>query len=398
MIYSLFSHFGGQREYLIHAKKRLFFWGWVILFAFLLNTPISFFIYGLWNENIGIFFAFICSFPLILAISLFAGKLINEKRYDIFTMLLLCMGIGVWIGFILKRGFHALRPYELFDLLAPYRADGASFPSMHALIVFLILPLCKEVWKKWNAVWISIALCISFARIYLHVHFLIDVVIGAFIGYEIGNFVLYLQKKHRIFERLFELFQNQLEVRRQLLHLFFGLCIVFLYKSSLITLEIILVSIFLLGLISLFVKRKKLSKVYRFLSFFEREKHLEMFPMRGVIYFLIGAYISFIIFPENISSASILMLSCGDAVTNIFGKYFGKHAFFYNRKKTLEGSISGIIFSTMIASIFFPIFPSLIASLAAFFVESLPLQIGKFEIDDNVTIPLVAGAVLWILL
>ena len=90
-------------------------------------------------------------------------------------------------------------------------------------------------------------------------------------------------------------------------------------------------------------------------------------------------------------------MSVGDALTNIVGRYFGKWKIPFNPKKHFEGTIVAIFASTFTAFFFVDFAPALLGSTAAMLVETLPLKIGKIEIDDNLVIPIVAGFVMTIL-
>jgi undecaprenyl-diphosphatase len=93
---------------------------------------------------------------------------------------------------ILKNLFERIRPYEIISgiQLLIEKQSSFSFPSGHtgsafaAAIVFLkLLP------KRYGISAIIVAVLIGFSRLYLGVHFPIDVIFGALIGIIIGNLV-----------------------------------------------------------------------------------------------------------------------------------------------------------------------------------------------------------------
>jgi dolichol kinase len=86
-----------------------------------------------------------------------------------------------------------------------------------------------------------------------------------------------------------------------------------------------------------------------------------------------------------------MILSLGDSVTNIIGRYFGKWRIWYNPKKHWEGTLAGIFFGLIGASFFVPLGTALLGSFMAMLVETWNVTIGKLEIDDNILIPLVAA-------
>jgi len=92
-----------------------------------------------------------------------------------------------------------------------------------------------------------------------------------------------------------------------------------------------------------------------------------------------------------------VILAVGDSVTNVVGRYYGGVPNPWNKKKNIEGTIAGIIFAFMAASLFVSFSQAVFASIIAMFLESLDVQIGKWKIDDNLLIPLVAGMVMLVL-
>lgn len=140
---------------------------------------------------------------------------------------------------------------------------------------------------------------------------------------------------------------------------------------------------------SLLVKKKRMEAVRWLLSHFERDHHMDNFPGRGVLFYTIGAFLVLLLFQEKIAYAGILILSAGDAVSNIVGKHYGKIRTKLNPDKFIEGTLSGIIVSVPIAYYFVPnIVAAISASCIAMFLEMPNVKIFNFEIDDNLIIPL----------
>ena len=125
------------------------------------------------------------------------------------------------------------------------------------------------------------------------------------------------------------------------------------------------------------------------LSHFERDHHMENFPGRGVLFFTIGAFLALLLFERDIAYAGILILSSGDAISNIVGKHFGKIKTKLNPNKYIEGTLVGILVSIPIAYYFTRnIAAAIAASCIAMFLEMPNVRIFDFEIDDNLLIPL----------
>ncbi len=185
---------------------------------------------------------------------------------------------------------------------------------------------------------------------------------------------------------------SHLEYRRQGLHVLYGFALVFLHYHNILN-EGIILGIILGGIgMSILVKRRKLSPIRRVLKIFERDKHLNDFPGRGPLFFTIGSYLSLILFEPNIAYAGIMILTVGDASSNIIGRHFGRIKTRLNPKKNIEGNLAGIILAIPFAYYFFPhIYALAAASTVGMFLEIPNLKIFGFEIDDNLIIPIGAS-------
>jgi dolichol kinase len=86
------------------------------------------------------------------------------------------------------------------------------------------------------------------------------------------------------------------------------------------------------------------------------------------------------------------MLTLGDGTAKIIGKTFGKTAYPYNKAKKLEGTLAGVMASTLGCLIFISPFKAIMISIVSMLIESIPLPI-----NDNIVIPLIAGSLLVIL-
>ena len=94
--------------------------------------------------------------------------------------------------------------------------------------------------------------------------------------------------------------------------------------------------------------------------------------------------------------ASIMVLALGDSISHLYGLHYGKTKHPFSKTKFLEGTIAGIIFGFIGAFVFLPWWEALLASLAAMIVEAIEIKIGTQQVDDNLIVPFVAGAVVWI--
>ena len=148
------------------------------------------------------------------------------------------------------------------------------------------------------------------------------------------------------------------------------------------------------------VKRAKPIFGFRRLVFFF-EKRGSSRPFVGAFWFYMGSGIAFVLFPLNIALAASAILSVGDSFSTIFGVHFGKHKII--GKKSLEGSLAFLIGSFLISLIFVKPLIAFLGALVGALVELYtPDKIRNKKVhwvfDDNLLIPIISGAVMFILL
>ena len=118
-----------------------------------------------------------------------------------------------------------------------------------------------------------------------------------------------------------------------------------------------------------------------------REK--ERPTLMGSTYFLFSTLLTILLFPKSIAIVSLLILILSDTSAALVGKGMGKISIF---DKTLEGSMA-FFFSSLLIVWLYPNlnrFWGSLAALGATLIEILPIKV-----DDNLTIPLVAGAIMF---
>ena len=102
------------------------------------------------------------------------------------------------VGFL--KGWTARhRPFEVLsgvNLLM--NAEGFSFPSGHTSMAFMAQTVLSYGFKKWRIVLFVLALSVGFARIYVGVHYPLDVLGGIAVGMGIGYAVLAIARLCRI--------------------------------------------------------------------------------------------------------------------------------------------------------------------------------------------------------
>ncbi len=184
---------------------------------------------------------------------------------------------------------------------------------------------------------------------------------------------------------------ENIEVRRQVFHLFLGIAIITFYMLDLLTKDI-LMAVFVVGLaLSLLSFRFRMPIIHWFLKNFERESDLRENPGKGPVTYVGGSLLALILFPESVALAAIAILAVGDSVSHMVGKYFGKAKYRKKSRKHIEGTIAGIFCASVASSFFIGPQLAFIASTIAMLVESIEIKIGSIILDDNLTIPLAAG-------
>lgn len=187
-------------------------------------------------------------------------------------------------------------------------------------------------------------------------------------------------------------------LKRGLFHIFGGL---FIPVAALFLPRVVLViSIGVVTLIFLAfeVIRFRVSFINRwfFLHFRPLLREEEGSRLTGTSYMLIASLIAFLAFPRDIAVLALSFLAIGDPAATIVGKQMGKRRLL---GKTLEGDLACLISCLAIGFLFYyaglniPLPVIVAGSVAATILEAIPLPV-----NDNLTMPLAAGAVMTIML
>ncbi|GAA3413894.1 undecaprenyl-diphosphatase [Paenibacillus hodogayensis] len=107
-----------------------------------------------------------------------------------------CTAFGV--GFLVSHIVYRDRPFVVHSVhqLIEHAAN-ASFPSDHAIGAFVISVSIWTFRRKEGWVWLGLAVCIAFSRIWTGVHYPTDVMMGAIIGVVSSIFIHFLFAKSR---------------------------------------------------------------------------------------------------------------------------------------------------------------------------------------------------------
>lgn len=116
----------------------------------------------------------------------------GEKKDKRFFVPILAALLSCWIIVegLMKFVFARPRPGLSDGALVIASSGWYSFPSSHAAISWALAAILSFYAPRFRWGWFVLAAIISFTRIYLGVHFPLDVVAGAIIGYGMGIFAL----------------------------------------------------------------------------------------------------------------------------------------------------------------------------------------------------------------
>lgn len=300
------------------------------------------------------------------------------------------------LSFVLKSFFHVPRPYQYEELsLVPLVHTGSySLPSAHTAVAFALLIPFYRISKTLGIFWAIFALLIGISRVYENVHFPSDIAGGIFLGGLVGAFFSHPESR-----KMVDLLWQELEFRRQIFHFSFGFSCVFMHWAGFLRLWQIGVLLIVGLFISYISQFHKISILSLIMEKFDRPRD-KKFPGRGAFYFLLGVFLCLLLFNGDnlkIAYSAILILSVGDSLNHLFGAKLQRIRFPWNKRKNIVGVSIGILSGTFAAQFFVPLFPAFFASTIAICLETVPFRIGKFYIDDNIMVPLVAGGLLWLL-
>lgn len=305
------------------------------------------------------------------------------------------------MAFILKSIFDIHRPYQAFGVEPLVTALGSSFPSGHAAVSFaMVMPLFRI--SRWvGAAWTLFAVIIGAGRIYEFLHYPSDILFGMMLGGVVGAFFA----SEEVHQALRKAWNTSLEFRRQSFHFLAGFFCVFFHWIGLLRWRFILVGLFIGLLLSWLTQQKKIPMIGKFLQMFDRPRDAG-FPGRGAFYYLLGVFLCIMLFPydHEIAYSAILILAVGDSLNHLLADATSWKILFphiklpWNTNKSILGVTLGVLAGTIAAQFFIPIPVAFAASTIALLAETIPFRIKNFYIDDNLTVPLIAGGVIWLLL
>ncbi|MBI4973176.1 phosphatase PAP2 family protein [Candidatus Roizmanbacteria bacterium] len=144
-----------------------------------------------------VFFSFLSlsgGFAVWGIVFIFLLILFEERRNHTFLLYFIAGSSFTFllVNNILKEVFMRTRP--LLNNTCP---RDFSFPSTHAATAFAAAVMLSYFDKKRAGFYYFVAFLVSFSRIYLGCHYLLDVVFGGLVGYLIVKIILFIKSSYR---------------------------------------------------------------------------------------------------------------------------------------------------------------------------------------------------------
>ncbi len=170
----------------------------LFLISYILDRQINLFFKNFRFTFFDVIFSIITNFGVVVLVTLIIPSVILYNKNKKSVYLLWSAFIASFISaFIIKLIVLRQRPIDAFTY--PFtNIVNYSFPSLHAMVAFALLPLLLEFLPKQKNIWISFAFLVGFTRVYFGFHFLSDVVFGALFGYLAGNYLLDMYEKGKL--------------------------------------------------------------------------------------------------------------------------------------------------------------------------------------------------------
>ena len=237
-------------------------------------------------------------------------------------------------------------------------------------------------------------------------------IIGTFIGLNIGLntdfwfmlsliFIITMEAVKNLIRDGFKFYTEKHTfwriITRPFALLFIPLAIIFSKIFVIILIGIILALFFIIDLLRMLVWKVENFFQFELFKNFRIFKEKEKGRVSSITNFLLGIFLSFVLFDMNISFASLGFTSLGDMMAKWVGINFGERKIFKNSEKTLEGSL-GFLCASITCAFFLwyfsklPLYLVSIGAIIAFIVEAIPNPI-----DDNFSVPIISGTVMELL-
>jgi len=194
------------------------------------------------------------------------------------------------------------------------------------------------------------------------------------------------------------------EIARKIIHMSSFFIVVFIYFADKLTAclmtGLFFLLVFIVNSILLYSKFRFLNDIkVKYFSFLLRDN--EKYGYISSNWFLLGCFLSVLLFQKYIAMLGITVLIFGDAFAAIIGVRFGKHRF--KNGKSVEGTLAFIgvsyLFLAGFAAVLKPDIFFIIAALVSIPIVAVSEIYSKqLKMDDNLLIPILFGVLMFLLL
>lgn len=127
----------------------------------------------------------------------------EEKKHPSFFVPLFLSLLSSWtiVELLMKPLLGRHRPVIEMGALLVTQASGYSFPSSHAALSWAFATVFSAYEPRWRWMFIAVASIVSLSRVYLGVHFPIDIFAGAVLGWVIGHVSLIILSGMRTLQK-----------------------------------------------------------------------------------------------------------------------------------------------------------------------------------------------------
>ena len=361
---------------------------------------------------------------LITAIGLSPLIIAFKKARPLFLRFFLpAEAIILFSGQLLKKVTAIPRPFwhqpQVLGVASNIPQDY-SFPSLHTALATFFAWALSYFYPRLAWLWFGIMTGIAYSRVSLGLHYFTDVIAGFILGTICFWFFYFLSHNRRALQ-----WGQDPNARRKLIHLFYGLLLVFLLEYRFLSPFNLLLWTIFLGLLSLnsaFLPRRIKNLILYFerqretsFTYFERQRETgpayferqretssaqfepqpsHRFLALGPLFFTLSSLLAVLIFSRPIALAAILNLAIGDSVNALIGSFWSPNP---PRKKRLAASIAAYLVVVLATVQYLPLKVAALASLGTLALEFSDPRIKGRKIDDNLFIPLVSGILMTLL-